>query len=229
MKSALTRDFFQRGLALSLVVGGALGGVGLARAGAISEVFDPAFGAVLPQLSYAGTFKFNAADSCFGSASGDYSLISTCGPITGHAELTFVDNVAAQSVTKAFDLRIFALKVLDGAVVGWTTNTSREMTVPSLTAAAGNAFNFMYVGGFPVLTCLACNGSSNSDAYGGYGEFKQTVIHTTDSGLVTTTFVTLAPNGTSIYTPTSAVPEPGSMALTFGGLLAVAWLRRRKS
>lgn len=247
------RSKISMGLArAALAIGLGLGALGAAQAGLVTGNVDPAFGPVLPGVSYSGAFSFNVADSCAGNAAGLVLVdaVASCGgPVAVNFDFNIYETAnPANLETVNLALSSNSLWVLDGFVVGLNTvGTGYFNDFVGGAVAPGKYFDLMNIGNYYMPTiavgescgalCVTLLGFASTE------DIEISVFHSDDLGQSKlgvdasgrdVGYRITRENGEIVLARTDAtnnqVPEPGTLALAALGLsLALLAARRRQA
>ncbi|MCX2862065.1 PEP-CTERM sorting domain-containing protein [Paucibacter sp. PLA-PC-4] len=246
--SRISKGLARAALAMSL----GMGALGAAQAGYVTGNVDPAFGPVLPGVSYSGAFSFNVADSCAGNAAGLVlvNAVASCGgPVAVNFDFNIYETAnPANLETVNLALSSNFLWVLDGFVVGLNTvGTGYFNDFVGGAVAPGKYFDLMSIGNYYMPTIAvgeSCGAPCvNLLGFASTEDIEITVFHSDDLGQSKlgvdasgrdVGYRITRENGGIVLARTDAnnqVPEPATLLLSglALGAAALASRQRRRS
>jgi hypothetical protein len=195
------------------------GGTGTAQAALYTGNWDPLYGGIFPDLGWNASAVFDVPSSCLALGSG--VNIPPTGPCAGFdvlsATVNFYDIADPGTILESFtldpDVTVIGINLTSGALTGIDTGYF-DYFIPTLGIAGGGTYSFslIFYGGSlaqliyanPQTTSPFCATLPVQGATCGLSEFPAVGVFTT------------------------AVPEPGTLAIGGFALIALGMSRRRR-
>jgi PEP-CTERM motif len=222
-------------LAPALAAGLWLAAAGAAHATVYVGAWDPTYGSIFPDLGWRGTFEYNApgAPNCNPNGT-DSSVACIGGSSLVSASIDFYDINTNQDLatidwaTSDLDgsfypvVNINALQFTGGQPTALATDPFPDFLPTLLSGVDGTPYNHFefYAFSLQFLIDTVVDGNSYTGPILGWTEIDCAVCATGHSDVTQ-----FPPQDFSI----TAVPEPASLALVAGALVAAGWVGRRRT